>query len=101
MQQLWMYIFGIHSCSDNQNVLLAGNLGEKGSDEVVSCLHHSLCIVPEGVTTLFLFSDGCPGQNKNSNVMHYLYTLVHTSHMYSLSEGTVSFQMIVTSVEQK
>ena len=75
-----MYIFGIHSCSDNQVKMYCWpeTLAKRGSDEVVSCLHHSLCIVPEGVTTLFLFSDGCPGQNKNSNVMHYLYTLVHT-----------------------
>ena len=44
----------------------------------VSCLHHHLSLVSEDVTTLFLFSDGSPGQNKNSNAMHYLYTIVHT-----------------------
>ena len=78
MQQLWMYAFGIHSCSDNHVKMYfwPESLAKRGSDEVISCLHNFLSTVPEGVTTLFLYSDGCPGQNKNSNVMHYLYTLV-------------------------
>ena len=79
MQQLWMYVFGLHSCSDNQVKMYCWpeTLAKRGSDEVVSCLHHSLSRVPEDVTTLYLFSDGCSGQNKNSNVLHYLYTLVY------------------------
>ena len=80
MQQLWMYVFGIHNCSNNHAKMYCWPecLAKRGSDDVVSCLHHFLSGVPEGVTSLFLFSDGCSGQNKNSNVMHYLYTLVAT-----------------------
>ena len=48
----------------------------KGSSEVVSCLEDFFCSLPKEVTTLYLYSDGCPGQNKNATVMQYLFTLV-------------------------
>ena len=60
-------------------------LAKRGSDEVVSCLHHFLSRVPASVTTLFLYSDGCPGQNKNSNVLHYLYSLVSTGKFVKIT----------------
>ena len=41
-------------------------------------LDHFLSRVPSHVTTLFLYSNGCPGQNKNANLMHYRFTLVST-----------------------
>ena len=71
-------------------------LAKRGSDEVVSCLHHFLSRVPASVTTLFLYSDGCPGQN---DVMHYLHSLVSTGK--SQFKGTVSYQTIMTFEEQK
>lgn len=40
-----------------------------------SCYLHKL---PPEVTSLRLYSDGCGGQNKNSNVMRYLFSLVYT-----------------------
>ena len=51
-------------------------IAKRGSDEVISCLQHFASQLPTCVTTLRLYSDGCGGQNKNSNVMHYLFTLV-------------------------
>ena len=44
--------------------------------EVVSCLDHYLTTTLHDVDSLMLFSDSCPGQNKNSIVMHYLFSLV-------------------------
>ena len=87
MQQLWMYVFGIHSCSDNRVAMYCWPevVAKRGSDEVISCLDHFLSQVPASVTTLFLHSDGCPGQNKNSNVMHYLFTLVSTGRFSKIT----------------
>ena len=45
----------------------------KGSNEVILCLDHYFTSLPSEVTTLYLYSDGCPGQN---NVVRYLFTLV-------------------------
>jgi hypothetical protein len=51
---------------------------KRGSDviEVISCLHATLSQLPPEVTSLRLYSDGCGGQNKNANVMRYLFSLV-------------------------
>ena len=50
-------------------------MAKRGSDEVISCLQHFLSQIPASVKTLSLYSDGCPGQNKNSNVMNYLVSV--------------------------
>ena len=78
MCQLWVYVFGIHSCGDNDVVMYCWpEIAEKrGSDEVISCLYDYLAKLPPGVMTLRLYSDGCGGQNKNINVLRYLFTLV-------------------------
>ena len=98
MQQLWMYIFGIHSCGHNEVSMYCWPevLARRGSDEVISCLNHFLSDIPATVDTLHLYSDGCPGQNKNSNVMSYLFTLVFTGRFSTFShfEGTVFYPTI-------
>ena len=68
MQQLWVHIFGIHSCGET--------VAKRGSDEVVSCWHSFLNELPQNITSLRLYSDGCGGQNKNASMMSYLFTLV-------------------------
>ena len=80
MQQLWVYVFGVHSCGDNIVAMYCWpeTVAKRGSDEVIYCLHHYLSQLPPNVTTLCLYSDGCGGQNKNANVVHYLFTLVAT-----------------------
>lgn len=78
MHQLWLYVFGVHSCGDNEVSMFCWpeSIAKRGSDEVISCLHAYLSQLPPETTSLRLYSDGCGGQNKNSNVMHYLFTLV-------------------------
>ena len=87
LQQMWMYVFGIHSCGDNKVSMYCWPevMAKRGSDEVISCLHDFISKVPAAVNTLFLFSDGCPGQNKNSNVMSYLFTLVSTGRFLKIT----------------
>ena len=79
MHQLWLYIFGVHSCGDNKVTMFCWpeTLAKRGSDEVVSCLHATFAQLPPEVTALRLYSDGCGGQNKNNNVMRYLFSLVY------------------------
>ena len=90
LHQLWVYVFGVHSCSDNQATMLCWpeTVAKRGSDEVISCLHTYLSNLPAEVTSLRLYSDGCGGQNKNANVLHYLFCLAasgrfkHISHTF-------------------
>ena len=78
MQQLWLYVFGIYRCSDNDVTMYCWTemTARRGSDKVASSLHNHLTKLPPNVYTLRLYSDGCSGQNKNSTVMQYLFILV-------------------------
>ena len=71
--------FCVHNNADNNAFMYVWpeSLAHRGANEVVSCLHHYLSDL-SGFETLFLFSDSCPGQNKNTIIMHYLYSLVRT-----------------------
>lgn len=78
-RQLWMYVFGIHDIGRNKvcmNLYLKSE-GKKGQCDVTSLLlkyfnEHSITS-----EHLIIFSDGCPGQNKNYLMVIFLYILVH------------------------
>ena len=69
-------VFGIHSCGDSDVTMYCRpeTVARRGSDEVVSCLHSFVSKLPQNITSLRLYSDGCSGQNKNATVMGYLFT---------------------------
>ena len=78
MHQLWVYVFGVHNCGNNDVRMFCWpeTVSGRGSDEVVSCLLLYFNTLPQHVTTLYLYSDGCGGQNKNANMMRFLFSLV-------------------------
>ena len=78
LRQLWLYVFGIHCSVDNSASMYCWDetVAKKGANEVISCLNNYFSGVDEGVDTLFLYSDGSGGQNKNKYVVMYLYSLV-------------------------
>ena len=84
LRQIWLYVFGIHDCGNNTSAMYCWpeSLAHKGSNEVVSCLDNYFRSrsLPAEVDTLYLFSDSCSGQNKNSTVIQYLYSLVRNGH---------------------
>ena len=51
MQQLWLYVFGIHSCSENDVTMYSWTemIARRRSDEVASSLHHHLTKLPPSV----------------------------------------------------
>ena len=89
LRQLWLYVFGIHECGKNLGSMYAWpeSVASRGANEVVSCLDHYFKSL-EGINTLMLFSDSCGGQNKNSIVMHFLFSLIqlgrfrHIQHFF-------------------
>ena len=66
MHQLWLYLFGIRNCGSNDVCMYCWpeTIAGRRSDEVVSCLPHYLNSLPESITTLSLYSDGCGGKTK-------------------------------------
>ena len=87
MHQLWLYVFGIHDCGKNDASMYCWpeTISRRGSDEVISCLIHFISNFPSEVTTLNLYSDGCGGQNKNANVVNFLFTLVRIGKFQPIS----------------
>ena len=84
--QLWYYTFGIHTCTEGTASMYCypETVGKKTPSEVVSFLDHYLQTLPEEVTTLHLYSDACPGQNRNATVMQYLFSLVYLDRFQSI-----------------
>ena len=78
-RQLWVYNFGIHDCVSDKGVmhLWDETTAKRGSSEVASCLYRCLSQRSTGAKHLVLFSDGCPGQNKNRIIATFLLKLVH------------------------
>lgn len=84
-RQLWYYVFGIHSLADDSASMFTYHEGiaKKGQNEVTSMLFYYLTrSVIITSRHLVLFSDGCPGQNKNYVMIHFLYMLVHCLKLF-------------------
>ena len=107
LRQLWLYVFCVHDCANNVASMYSWpeTIAHRGANEVVSCLDHFFKSL-EGVDTLLLFSDSCGGQNKNSIVIYYLFSIVRAGlfrriqHFFP-SVVTLSCPVIGTSQKQR
>ncbi|CAG9773256.1 unnamed protein product [Ceutorhynchus assimilis] len=78
-RQIWVYNQMFHSCSNNQSVsyMFDEMTAKKGCIESISFLMHFIeKYVSKTVTTLYIFTDNCAGQNKNAVMVHFLLALV-------------------------
>lgn len=94
-RQLSVYLFNIHVLSTGQSVyyVYPEHVGNKGSDEVCSFLHHFLYNVldPE-VTDLEAYCDSFSGQNKNNYVFKFFHHVVTKEH--KLNSVKCSFPLV-------
>nr|CAI5821172.1 unnamed protein product [Callosobruchus analis] len=105
-RQLWHYVFGVHNLADDKASMYGytENIAKKGQNEVTSMLFHYFTRVLDITSPdLIIFSDGCPGQNKNYKMIHFLYILVHCfklfeniTYIFFLCEVIRFFQTIRT-----
>jgi len=81
-RQLTLNSFNIHVLSTGSATFYAypETIGGKGSNEVVSFLHHFIFVQLDArVRHLHIFCDSCGGQNKNFTVFRYLHYVVHVT----------------------
>lgn len=73
-RQLWVFEFCIVNLKNNKATFFSYHEGEalKGPNEVCSFLNKYFEEIPEEVKELHIFSDGCPGQNKNNTMVRFL-----------------------------
>lgn len=80
-RQLWVYAFQIHNLKNNTGHFYTYHEGQahKGPDEVCSfVLHYITNYIPPEIRELHIFSDGCPGQNRNHTMVRFLITLAYS-----------------------
>lgn len=77
-RQLWVNAFEIHDLKKNAGKFYVYHEGQanKSPDEVCTfLLDYVNNHIEDHVTELHIFSDGCPGQNRNHTVVRFLMTL--------------------------
>ncbi|XP_030764032.1 uncharacterized protein LOC115888429 isoform X1 [Sitophilus oryzae] len=78
-RQLWMYCISIYSGKKSKSVMYTWteNTAKRGCNEVLSVLNHYInAFLPSNVKRLYVFTDGCRGQNHNQNMLKFWQTLV-------------------------
>lgn len=83
-RQLWYYVFGVHNLATNEATIYTYHEGvaKKGCNDVTSMILHYINNHQLTAKTLVLISDGCPGQNKNYVMVHFIYFLVHVLKLF-------------------
>lgn len=77
-RQLWVNVFGIKNFKTGKSHFYVYHEGtaKKSPNEVCSLIHRYLSAeVPNSVKEVHIFSDGCPGQNRNNTVVRFLSNL--------------------------
>lgn len=76
-RKIWLYNLGIHDCTNGKGhmFLWTEDIAKRGSDEVASILLKFLMTKTE-IDHLIIFTDNCPGQNKNWLMMSLWLQLV-------------------------
>ncbi|PSN29075.1 hypothetical protein C0J52_28073 [Blattella germanica] len=84
-RQLWYYVFGIHDIGKNQVFMNVYDelTGKRGQNNVTSMLLKYFNMIGAEHEHLVLMSDGCPGQNKNYHMVHFIYMLVHWLKLFN------------------
>lgn len=89
MTQLAVSVFCIHDMKTDKSYyyVYSENTAAKSPNEVCSFLMNFIeNYVPEKITELRLFSDNCPGQNKNHCVVRFCMALVETGRFKKLEQ---------------
>ncbi|CAH1112109.1 unnamed protein product [Psylliodes chrysocephalus] len=72
-RQLWLYWFKIHDLKTDQGHFYTYHEeAAKGPNEVCTFINDYVQKTPAKIQELHIFSDSCPGQNRNNTVVRYL-----------------------------
>lgn len=79
LRQLWVHVFTIHNLQDNSSKVYMYHEGQakKGANEVCTfILDYLTNEIKPGTKKLHLYSDACPGQNRNHSFIRFCMGLV-------------------------
>ena len=80
-RKIWTFNFGVHDCIEQSGFMFVWNevIGKRGSDEIGSCILKYIKSRNIKNRNLVIFSDNCPGQNKNWTIAALWHHLVLTN----------------------
>ena len=83
-RKLFTLNFGIHDYRTGRGYMFVWDevTAKRGAIEICSCIYKFVTtIVPPTIKKLYIFSDNCPGQNKNNILVLFYMFLIH-SHFF-------------------
>ena len=83
LRKLWTFNFGIHDMKTGRGYMYVWDetTARRGAIEICSCIYKFVTtVVPPTVKKLVIFSDNCPGQNKNFFIVLFYLFLIHSRH---------------------
>ena len=86
-RKLWTYNLCIHNLVTKKSTMYLWDevTAKRGSCEIMSCLQHYVDNNhEENQTKLFLYSDNCAGQNKNTNVILGCLRMLHSKKFFRI-----------------
>ena len=87
-RKLWTYNFGIHDYKTKRGFMYLWDeiTAKRGACEIASCIYKFITTqVPPTTKKLYIFSDNCPGQNKNYILILFYLHMVHKRHLEEIT----------------
>lgn len=78
-RQLWLYVMSVYSGKNTKSIMYTWpeNIAKRGSNEVLSVLSHYIeTFLPNAIKKLYVFTDGCRGQNHNQSVLKFWQCMI-------------------------
>lgn len=85
-RQLWTFNLTVHNMKDDQATCYVWyeTIAKRGANEIGSCLFKAIMNLDSNIKHVILYSDCCPGQNKNSPFLAMCLSLMHENHIETL-----------------
>lgn len=80
-RKIWLYNLGVHDCTNERGYMYVWteDQAKRGADEIISAVLKFLednSGIIEAIEELIVFTDNCPGQNKNWQMMSFWLQLI-------------------------
>jgi hypothetical protein len=82
-RQLWTFNLTVHNMKSDKATCFVWyeSVAKRGANEMDSCVFKAVENLPQNIKHVILYSDTCPGQNKNSPFLAMCVSIVKNTHV--------------------
>lgn len=82
-RQLWTFNLTVHNMKSDKATCFVWyeSVAKRGANEIGSCVFKAVENLPQNIKHVILYSDTCPGQNKNSLFLAMCVSVVKNTHV--------------------